>query len=94
MFVGADVNHPSPGTDKYTPSIAAAVATLDRRLAKYSSACRFQQHERAEADTATGAKKRFRKEIIVEFKEMMIELLKAFMNFNKGRRPQRIIYYR
>lgn len=94
MFVGADVNHPSPGMDKYTPSIAAAVATLDRRLAKYSSACRFQQHERAEVDTSTGAKKRFRKEIIVDFKDMMLELLRAFMKFNKDRKPDRIVYYR
>ena len=94
MFMGADVNHPKPGTDKYTPSIAAAVASLDRRLAKYASSCRFQQHERAEVDTSTGAKRRYRKEIIIEFKEMAKELINAFMQFNKGRKPMKIIYYR
>ncbi|KAI6650883.1 putative translation initiation factor 2c [Oopsacas minuta] len=94
MFMGADVNHPKPGTDRYTPSIAAAVATIDRRLAKYASSCRFQQHERADADTTTGTKRHYRKEIIIEFKAMAKELINAFILYNKGRRPQKIIYYR
>ena len=43
MLVGMDVTHPSPGTVKGTPSIAAVVATIDDNFAQFPASLRMQQ---------------------------------------------------
>jgi eukaryotic translation initiation factor 2C len=43
MLVGMDVTHPSPGSIKGTPSIAAVVATIDDNFAQFPASLRIQQ---------------------------------------------------
>ena len=97
MFIGADVNHPHPGMDEVMPSIAAAVGSIDSKLAKYVSSVRFQKHSRTveKKDQPKGApKKKERLEMIDHFEDMCEELISAFKTNCKGRLPERIIYYR
>lgn len=44
MFCGADVTHPSPGSN--APSIVAVVASTDNQAIKYNTYCRAQGHRR------------------------------------------------
>ncbi|KAI6658442.1 argonaute 2 [Oopsacas minuta] len=97
MFLGADVAHPGPGTDQFTPSIAAMVGSLDSKLAKYLSCVRFQKHSRSIVDKIVSnqpLKRKERLEMIDKFEEMAYEILLGFQQFCKGHLPERIIYYR
>ena len=97
MFIGADVNHPHVGMDEMMPSIAAAVGSIDSKLAKYVSSIRFQKHSRTveSKNQAFGApKKKERLEMIDKFDDMCFELISAFKANCKGHLPERIIYYR
>ena len=97
MFIGADVNHPHAGMDDVMPSIAAAVGSIDSKLAKYVSSVRFQKHSRTveSKNQVFGApKKKERLEMIDKFDDMCYELISAFRKNCKGNLPERIIYYR
>lgn len=43
MLVGMDVTHPGPGSVKWTPSIAAVVATIDDNFAQFPTSLRIQK---------------------------------------------------
>lgn len=84
IIIGADVTHPSPGSG-LRPSIAAAVGSLDAHPSRYAVTCRVQKH--------TDEKKKAI-EIIQDLKNMVVELLKAFYKNTRGRKPEKIIFYR
>ncbi|KAB2078286.1 hypothetical protein ES319_A06G151900v1 [Gossypium barbadense] len=78
MFIGADVNH--PGSDnKTSPSIAAVVATMNWPQAnRYAARVRPQFH---------------RKEQILEFGEMCLELVESYARLNNVK-PEKIVLFR
>ena len=51
MMFGSDVTHPSPGSLKGTPSIAAVVASMDDQFATYPASLRLQE-SRKEVSTS------------------------------------------
>ncbi|XP_042500734.1 protein argonaute 2-like [Macadamia integrifolia] len=78
MFIGADVNHPSPGNAS-SPSVAAVVGTVNWPAANnYVAQYRLQQH---------------RTEKIKEFGEMCLELIKKYAELNKVK-PKKVIVFR
>lgn len=77
LVMGADVNHP-PAHDKSTPSLVAVVGSLDRNATKYALEVRHQEH---------------RKEMIVDMKNVTVNLMKQFRN-KTGSVPKRIIMFR
>ncbi|KAJ4976508.1 hypothetical protein NE237_001614 [Protea cynaroides] len=78
MFIGADVNHPSPGNGS-SPSIAAVVSTVNWPGAnKYVARYRLQKH---------------RSEKILELGEMCLDLINKYVELNKVK-PNKIIVFR
>ncbi|XP_021294752.1 protein argonaute 2-like [Herrania umbratica] len=78
MFVGADVNHPG-SHNKTSPSIAAVVATVNWPEAnRYAARVRPQDH---------------RKEQILQFGEMCVELVESYERVNKVK-PEKIVLFR
>ena len=43
MLVGMDVTHPSPGSIRGTPSVAAVVATIDENFAQFPASLKIQE---------------------------------------------------
>jgi len=78
MLVGMDVTHPSPGSVKGTPSVAAVVATIDDNFAQFPASLRIQETK---------------KEMITDLKLMMEERLRLYQRHKKAL-PRRIIVYR
>ncbi|KAF9100443.1 argonaute 1 [Mortierella sp. GBA35] len=77
IIFGADVNHPGPG-DTIRPSIAALVASMDSKSARYAASIRTQEA---------------RRETIADLEGMVTELLRAFRASTKNQ-PARILFYR
>ncbi|KAI8422653.1 hypothetical protein MSG28_006425 [Choristoneura fumiferana] len=77
MVVGADVTHPSP-EQSATPSIAAVTASIDPRCFIYNIALSIQTPK---------------KEMIVEFEDMMVEHLTLYRQRN-GALPTKIFVFR
>ncbi|XP_076337070.1 protein argonaute-2-like isoform X2 [Tachypleus tridentatus] len=84
IFIGADVTHPAPG-DKLKTSVSAAVGSLDSHPSIYAGSVRVQ--------FAKDERKRV-VEIIQNIKDMFKELLKAFYRKTKGKKPEKIVFYR
>jgi len=78
MLVGSDVTHPSPGSARGTPSIAAVVGSVDDKFGSFPASMRLQESK---------------KEMITDLTEMMVERLTAFRERNKVL-PQRILFFR
>lgn len=78
MLVGMDVTHPSPGTVRGTPSVAAVVATIDEHFAQFPASLRMQKTKQ---------------EMITDLKSMMEERLRLYQSKKKAL-PRRIIIYR
>ena len=78
MVFGADVTHPEPG-EHGKPSIAAVIGSLNSTLTRYGAQIRVQKS---------------RQETIDAMKEMFMNLLREFKEKNRGRTPQKILYYR
>ncbi|XWS19931.1 hypothetical protein CRYUN_Cryun31cG0058500 [Craigia yunnanensis] len=78
MFIGADVNHPG-SHNKTSPSIAAVVATVNWPEAnRYAARVRPQYH---------------RKEQILQFGEMCLELVESYDRLNNVK-PEKIVLFR
>ncbi|KAI9293825.1 Piwi-domain-containing protein [Neoconidiobolus thromboides FSU 785] len=77
LIIGADVTHPAPGNPE-AASIAAAIGSIDFTGTKYASSIRAQHS---------------RQEVISDFSNMIVDLLKMFYK-NTKTKPQKIIYYR
>ncbi|KAG8635585.1 protein argonaute 2 isoform X2 [Manihot esculenta] len=78
MFVGADVNHPG-SRNKTSPSIAAVVATVNWPAAnRYAARVRPQEH---------------RKEKIINFGDMCVELVETYVRLNRVK-PGNIVIFR
>ncbi|CAK7336955.1 unnamed protein product [Dovyalis caffra] len=78
MFIGADVNHPG-GRHTTSPSIAAVVGTINWPAAnRYAARVRPQDP---------------RKEQILNFGDMCLELVKCYSRLNKAK-PEKIVIFR
>ncbi|KAG5645156.1 hypothetical protein DXG03_006780 [Asterophora parasitica] len=78
MLVGIDVTHPGPGSVKGTPSIAAAVASVDHHFAQFPSSMEIQESK---------------KEMVTNLAKMMVDRLTLF-KARSGLLPQRVLVYR
>ncbi|KAJ3309017.1 hypothetical protein HDU76_003748, partial [Blyttiomyces sp. JEL0837] len=76
IIIGIDVTHPGAGEN--SPSIAAAVGTMDAQCARYSASIRSQPA---------------RIEVVQDLKGMIIELINTFRETNNSL-PSRILIYR
>lgn len=86
MIIGADCCHPSPGEDNEY-SIAALVGNLDHFSGRYKASVRAQK-------PAVVNRIKSGREIIIEIKEMMKELLIVYRENNHGVKPKKVIFYR
>ncbi|KAJ6761120.1 EUKARYOTIC TRANSLATION INITIATION FACTOR 2C [Salix purpurea] len=78
MFIGADVNHPGAQNTR-SPSIAAVVGTINWPAAnRYAARVRPQYH---------------RKEKILNFGDMCLELVECYCRLNKVK-PEKIVIFR
>lgn len=78
MFIGADVNYPG-SNNKISPSIAAVVATMN-----WPEANRYAARVRPQGP---------RKEQILEFGEMCLELVESYARLNNVK-PEKIVLFR
>ena len=78
MIVGMDVTHSSPGSQQYTPSVAAVVASVDDCFAQFPVSLEIQKS---------------RQEEIAYLEKMMVERITAY-KAKSGRLPERILVYR
>ncbi|KAG8933796.1 hypothetical protein FRC01_007042, partial [Tulasnella sp. 417] len=78
IMFGSDVTHPSPGSLKGTPSIAAVVASIDDKFAHYPASLRLQES---------------RKEMITDLSLMVQERLDQY-RVTSRKLPKRIIFFR
>ncbi|XP_075974790.1 protein argonaute-2-like [Anticarsia gemmatalis] len=78
MIVGADVTHPSPEQSN-VPSIAAVTASIDSRCYMYNIELSVQTPK---------------KEMIVEFEDMMFDHLKVYKERNMNQLPHKIFVFR
>ncbi|KDQ20605.1 hypothetical protein BOTBODRAFT_151362 [Botryobasidium botryosum FD-172 SS1] len=78
MLMGSDVTHPSPGSLKGTPSIAAVVGSVDDLFGQYPASMKLQES---------------RKEMITDLTEMVVERIEAYQAKSR-KLPQRIFFFR
>ncbi|KAG8683770.1 hypothetical protein FRC11_013096 [Ceratobasidium sp. 423] len=78
MMIGSDVTHPSPGSARGTPSIAAVVGSVDNLFGQFPASLRLQESK---------------KEMITDLTNMMIERLNAYKAKNNAL-PSRILFFR
>ena len=79
MLASLDVTHPSPGSSKYAPSIAAMVASIDRNCFQYRAQIKIQE--------------KAKQEMVSSLPDMTTNLLKKWQLVNKSL-PANIIIYR
>ncbi|KAK6358040.1 hypothetical protein TWF730_007394 [Orbilia blumenaviensis] len=79
MLLGADVTHPSPGSAKGTPSLAAVVASCDATFGQFPASIRLQTSK---------------KEMIEGLEDMVVERLTEYSRNNKGAVPSKVLFYR
>lgn len=84
IIIGADVTHPSPSQD-IKPSIAAAVGSLDAHPSRYAVTIRAQTNVDEKKQAV---------EIIQDLTSMILDLLNAFYRNTRGKKPEKIIFYR
>uniref|UniRef100_A0A061QLL7 Putative argonaute n=1 Tax=Cupiennius salei TaxID=6928 RepID=A0A061QLL7_CUPSA len=84
IVIGADVNHPGPSRG-IKPSLAACVGSLDSRFSRYAVSIRAQQNVDENRKSL---------EIIVDLKAMVLELMKTFYQHTRGKKPEKIIFFR
>ncbi|XP_042908422.1 protein argonaute-4 [Parasteatoda tepidariorum] len=84
IVIGADVSH-APVTDRSGISVAAVAGGLDMKLSRFAVVCKLQKNPKASKKSV---------EIILELKDMVKALLKAFYNHTMGKKPEKIIFYR
>ncbi|KAJ1303895.1 hypothetical protein OPQ81_008307 [Rhizoctonia solani] len=78
MMIGSDVTHPSPGSARGTPSIAAVVGSIDNQFGQFPASLRLQESK---------------KEMITDLTDMVVERLNAF-KAKSNVLPQRILFFR
>lgn len=80
MLLGIDVTHPSPGSAKGAPSVAAMVASIDSSLGQWPAEIRVQ--------------KEARNEMVDALDSMLKEHLRRWASSHKDAYPENIIVYR
>lgn len=90
MLMGIDVTHPSPSSAKGAPSIAVAVASIDKHLYQWPGSITTQtgKQEMVDADSRNKA------DTVSNLEEMVIERLKCWMKHNEGQLPKKVLLYR
>jgi hypothetical protein len=78
MIVGVDVTHPSPGSATHAPSVAAMVASVDKKLGQWPAEIRIQAS---------------RQEMVAALDMMLQSLLEHWSTINR-QLPENIIVYR
>ncbi|XP_067127263.1 LOW QUALITY PROTEIN: protein argonaute-4-like [Centruroides vittatus] len=87
IIVGVYCLHPTVG-DRTAYSTAAVVGSIDTYFTKYKASVRVQ-HEIHEID-----QKLFGREIVVDLKSMMKEILQQYIIEFKGKKPEKVIIFR
>ncbi|GIX69275.1 protein argonaute-2 [Caerostris extrusa] len=83
IILGADVIHSPRGSG--CPSIAAVVGSMDAFSSKYKVECRVQENKKAS---------KISQEIILEIRDMVEKILRAFYHNTRGKYPEKIIFFR
>ncbi|KAF3906958.1 hypothetical protein AA313_de0209849 [Arthrobotrys entomopaga] len=79
MLLGADVTHPSPGSAKGVPSLAAVVASCDKTFGQFPASIRLQETK---------------VEMIKALEEMVVERLMEYARNNNDNIPTKVLFYR